>query len=381
MFIVLYLVTRLYNLMDLPIFNDEAFFLWAGRQIRENPLQNLFINFSDGKEPLFFWIYSFADSLLKMRLLSVFFGLLTFIYFRKITKNFYASLFFIASPFLLFYQRLGMQETLLTFLLSATTYYLLNRRLLLAGLFAGLALMTKTTAIAFLIPLFIFKFNIKTIVVMFLTYLPVFFGLQNVLGHNSSYVGLIPPAQIFTNFKMAARWLWDYQGFWGVLGIFTPPVIIESLIAKIFFPRYFLFIMPFLILLITKFIKSPALLMLLMIPNIFLSYQIITDVKTANLPYIEKWQYVEAWPAGYGIKETADFLKTNQLNSVITEDIMITNNGLPYYYPGLKVQKFNGQKEGVFVFKKSKEIADEMKLVKLYNSYDVSVYRSHSGSQ
>lgn len=368
--------------MDLPIFNDEAFFLWAGRQIRENPLQNLFINFSDGKEPLFFWIYSFADSLLKMRLLSVFFGLLTFIYFRRITKNIWASIFFLASPFLLFYQRLGMQETLLTFLLTATTYYLFNRRLLLAGLFAGLSLMTKTTALAFLIPLFIFKFNIKTIVVMFLTYLPVFFGLQNVLGHNSSYVGIIPPAQILTNFKMAARWLWDYQGFWGVLGIFTPPVIIESLIAKIFFPRYFLFIMPFLILLITKFIKSPALLMLLMIPNIFLSYQIITDVKTANLPYIEKWQYVEAWPAGYGIKETADFLKTNQLNSVITEDIMITNNGLPYYYPGLKVSKFKSLKdEGIFVFKKSKEIADEMKLEKIYNSYDVSVYRSHSGSQ
>ncbi|MEK7127632.1 MAG: hypothetical protein AAB838_02820, partial [Patescibacteria group bacterium] len=78
MFIVLYLVTRLYNLMDLPLFNDEAFFLWAGRQIRENPLQNIFINFSDGKEPLFFWLYSPADSLILLRLFSVIFGLLTF---------------------------------------------------------------------------------------------------------------------------------------------------------------------------------------------------------------------------------------------------------------------------------------------------------------
>ncbi|MDO8515353.1 MAG: hypothetical protein Q7S14_02545, partial [bacterium] len=145
--------------------------------------------------------------------------------------------------------------------------------------------------------------------------------------------------------------------------------------AKIFFPRYFLFVIPILIIIVTKYFNK-YLLLLFLIPNLILSFQIIKDIKTANLPYIEKWQYVEAWPAGYGIKETAEYLRFNGISSVITEDIMITNNGLQYYYPSLKVSKFKSLKdEGVFVFKKSKEVADEMGLTKLYNSYDVSVYR------
>jgi hypothetical protein len=361
--------------MDLPVFNDEAFFLWAGRQIRGNPLQNLFINFSDGKEPLFFWVYGLAPDLLTLRLLSVFFGFLTFIYFRKITNNFWASLFFILSPFLLFYQRIGMQESMLTFLLTAAMYYLVNHRFFLAGIFAGLSLLTKTTALALLIPLFFLKFNIITIIICFLFYLPVFILGSSVSVHNSSYIGLIPLSQIITNFKMAISWLWGYQGFWGVLGILTPPVVIESLIAKIFFPRYFLFIIPFLIILISKLPK--LLLVLLIIPNIILSYQIISSVKTANLPYIEKWQYLEAWPAGYGIKETADFLITQSIRSVKTEDVMVVKYGLSYYYPELVIDN----NSRVWVLKKSKELADERYWEKVYNSYDVSVYRARSGSQ
>ncbi len=121
----------------------------------------------------------------------------------------------------------------------------------------------------------------------------------------------------------------------------------------------------------TKYFNK-YLLLLFLIPNLILSFQIIKDVKTANLPYIEKWQYVEAWPAGYGIKETAEYLKSQNIKSVRTEDIMITRNGLIYYYPELIT---NDRNSNFFVFKKSKEIADEMGLEKLYNSYDVSVYR------
>jgi hypothetical protein len=268
-----------------------------------------------------------------------------------------------------------MQESMLTFLLTAAMYYLVNHRFFLAGIFAGLSLLTKTTALALLIPLFFLKFNIITIIICFLFYLPVFILGSSVSVHNSSYIGLIPLSQIITNFKMAISWLWGYQGFWGVLGILTPPVVIESLIAKIFFPRYFLFIIPFLIILISKLPK--LLLVLLIIPNIILSYQIISSVKTANLPYIEKWQYLEAWPAGYGIKETADFLITQSIRSVKTEDVMVVKYGLSYYYPELVIDN----NSRVWVLKKSKELADERYWEKVYNSYDVSVYRARSGSQ
>ena len=379
--IVSYLLTRLINITQLPIFNDEAFFLYAGRQILNNPVKNLFFNFSDGKEPLFFWVYSlanlFPDQLLALRLLSVFFGLLTFIYFRKITKNIYASLLFLASPFLLFYQRIGMQETMLTFFLVAATYYALKNKYVTAGTFSGLALITKTTTLVYLLPLFIVKFNPRTVLVTLSIYLPFFFGFQNVVGHNSAYAGFITPQQMIINIKSAARWLWEYQGPLGLLGILTPPVILESLIAKIFFPRYFLFIIPVLLIIAAKFINRYVLLLLL-IPNIILSFQIITDVKSANLPYIEKWQYLEAWPAGYGIKETAAYLKLQNIKSVTTEDIMITKYGLLYYYPELNTSNTGSD---IYVFKKSKELADELGLIKLYNTYDVSVYRSYSGSQ
>ena len=329
----------------------------------------------------------FPDPLLALRLISVFFGLLTFIYFRKITPNFFASVFFVFSPFLLFYQRLGMQESLLVFLLTAATYYAFKNKYLMGGLFAGLSLLTKTTAFAYLIPLFIFKFNPKTIIVTLGVYLPFFFGLQSVLGHNSAYAGAIPPSQMVTNFKMSLRWLWEYQGPIGLLGVFTPPVIIENLIAKIFFPRYFLFVVPGLIIAATylinrlrpKVIKS-AIFLVLLVPNIILSLQIITNVKSANLPYIEKWQYLEAWPAGYGIKETAGYLRSQNLKMIITEDIMITRYGLNYYYPELKVEPYKKQKEGVFVFKRSKELVNDLGFEKIYNSYDVSVYRSRPGT-
>ncbi len=213
-------------------------------------------------------------------------------------------------------------------------------------------------------------------------FLPALLGFTQITNHNSGYFGIISFSQIIINLKMAVRWLWEYQGPIGLLGILMPPVILESFVAKIFFPRYFLFVIPFVILLAVKiFQKRPWILLLLLIPNFYLSSQIIFNLPNASLPYIERWQYLEAWPAGYGIKETAYFLKKEGFDSVISEDIMITNNGLQYYYPGLKVQKFKDQKEGIFVFKKSKEIASEMGLVKLYNSFDVSVYRSHVGSQ
>lgn len=392
---ILYLITRLVNLLALPIFNDEAFFIVAIQRILENPTVNLFINFTDGKEPFFFWLYSlpvkiFPDALFGIRVFTGFLGFLSFIYFLKISQKLkinplLAGLGFIFNPFLLFYQRIGMQETLLTFLLTATVYYLFVNKKILTGIFIGLSLLTKTSAMAFLIfllPVFIYRKNFLSLLMAGIIFLPAIFGYTQVINHNSSYFGLIPPAQMIINLKTAGKWLWEYQGPLGLLGMLLPPVILESFIAKIFFPRYFLFVIPFLILLAVKiFQKKSWLFFLFLLPNLILSRQIISDIRTAPIPYIEKWQYVEAWPAGYGIKETADYLRLNNIKSVFTEDIMITNNGLVYYYPSLKVQKFNGQKEGVFVFKKSKEIADDLGLKKIYNSFDVSVYRSYSGSQ
>lgn len=342
-----YLLTRLYNLMSLPIFNDEAFFLWAGRQIVSNPVKNLFLNFSDGKEPLFFWLYTLPvkfspDALLGIRLFTVILGFFTLVYLLKISQklslnSFWVGLAYLVSPFLLFYHRVAMQETLLTFLLVAAIYYFLTNSRILIGVFLGLALLTKTSALAlsiFFLPILIYRKNFLTLIIAGLVFSPVILGFSQVTNHNSSYFGLISLSQIFVNLKMAARWLWEYQGPLGLLGMLMPPVILESLVAKIFFPRYFLFVVPFLILLVVKiFQKKPWILFLLLIPNVFLSWGIIVDIKQAPLPYIERWQYLESWPSGDGIKETAEFLVLKKAQTVVVEEgIMITQFGLPYYY-------------------------------------------------
>ena len=345
-----YLVTRLINLMALPIFNDEVFFIWAGRRIVSNPVKNIFLNFSDGKEPLFFWLYSlpvklFPDPLLGIRLFTIVLGLASLIYFLRISQKlklnvFLAGLAFIVNPFILFYERIGMQETLLTFLLLAGSYYLLINKKILTGLFLGLALLTKTSALAlivFTVPFFLIKKNYLTLLVMILIYLPIIFGLTNVTAHNSGYIGLINWQQILANFKQVISWSADYLG-WPMTVVGFPallPAFLEGAIAKIFFPRYFLFCAPFVILLSAWLLrKLNWLFLLILIPNLILSFQIVSNIPSAPLPAIERWQYLESWPSGYGIREVAEFLKEQNAQKIVVEDIMITRYGLPYYYSG-----------------------------------------------
>ncbi len=344
-----YFVSRIYNLLSLPIFNDEAFFIWAGRQIAADPVKNFFFNFTDGKEPLFFWVYAwpagfFPDALLGIRLTTVFFGLLSLVYFAGISQRLkinplLTGLAFVLNPFLLFYDRIGMQETLLTFLLLAGIYYLLAKRQILTGLFLGLALLTKTSSVAliiFLLPVLFSRRYFKSFLIMVIVYLPVLFGLSRVSAHNSSYVGIIPLSQILANFKQTVSWTQGYLGWPLAIAGFPAllPALAESLVARIYFPRYFLFCVPLVILFAARLLrKYPWVFLLLLIPNILLSWTIVTDVQTAPLPYIERWQYLESWPAGYGIAQTARFLKERDAKRIIVEDIMLTKYGLPYYYP------------------------------------------------
>lgn len=357
-YFLFYLATRLVNLTALPLFNDEAFFLWVGSQIRQNPQNNLFLNFSDGKEPLFFWVYSLFPGLLGIRLLSVFFGFLTFILFIKICRRFLsdrgqfiAVVLYLFSPFLLFYQRLGMQETLLTFLLTAVVWFYLQNSKILLGIFIALSLLTKSSALAFLIfllPYIIIKKNFRSLLIAAIIYFPIaIIGFNAISSHNSSYVGIISPEQILTNFKQLIKWLIDYQGLpLTILGLpAILPAIVESLVAKIFFPRYFLFCAPFFILFAAKIIdkihrQNAAIFtfVLILFPNVFLTLQIIFNVTQAKLPYIERWQYLESWPSGFGIKETAGFLEQNQAQTIVVEDIMITRYGLSYYHPKANYQ-------------------------------------------
>ncbi len=345
--LIVYLLTRLVNLLALPLFNDEAFFIWAGRQIAADPVKNIFLNFTDGKEPLFFWLFSlpmafFSDGLLVGRLFSVLLGAIILIVVHRL-GGFWAALVFILSPFLLLTQRLAVQENLLILLLALALYF---RKSFWFGAFATLAMFTKTTAVLYLLPL-VNRKNFLGALLAAVIYVPIL--TTNVFTHNAAYAGL--GADFVTNLKQATRWLIGYQGWplvllaaispfllrnpkaWALWLLAFGPIVAETFVAKIFFPRYFVFSIVPLALLIGEVVKKYRLAILVLLPNLLLSWQIVTDIKTAPIPVVERWQYIESWPAGYGVFEIAQFLKQQKAEDIVVEDIMITKYGLPYYYP------------------------------------------------
>ncbi|OGH16020.1 MAG: hypothetical protein A3C30_00820 [Candidatus Levybacteria bacterium RIFCSPHIGHO2_02_FULL_40_18] len=177
-----YLATRLYNIMSLPMFTDEAIYTrWA--QIARYDASWRFISLTDGKQPSFVWldmiIMRFVnDPLLAGRLLSVLAGIVALvgIYFlaSEIFKNkrigYIAAVIYIIYPFSLVYDRMALYESLV----SAVTIWALYleillirlRRLdvaLILGMVAGFGVLTKSSAFfaIYLLPFSILLFNFK----------------------------------------------------------------------------------------------------------------------------------------------------------------------------------------------------------------------------
>ncbi|MCG2691319.1 glycosyltransferase family 39 protein, partial [Microgenomates group bacterium] len=123
--LVVFLASRLINLGILPVFADEAIYIrWA--QLIWQKTYYFFIPLSDGKTPLFMWLLApllklGADPLLTGRALSVVSGLATLIGVYYLAKTLFnkktaliASILVIFQPFLLFYDRLSLTDSLLT---------------------------------------------------------------------------------------------------------------------------------------------------------------------------------------------------------------------------------------------------------------------------
>ena len=77
---LLYLLTRLINLTNLPVFADEAIYIRWAQVMRSEPSLR-FLPLSDGKQPLFMWLIIpalkiFSDPLFAGRMISLGSGLL-----------------------------------------------------------------------------------------------------------------------------------------------------------------------------------------------------------------------------------------------------------------------------------------------------------------
>ncbi len=173
----LYLITRLYRLVFLPVFADEAIYIRWTQLIMDDWKQYLFFPLNDGKTPLQMWLMLpfqliFNDQLYAGRFLSVLVGLGQVFVMGALVKllngkklaQLLASFSVIFLPFFFFHHRMALIDALLTLLLSLSFYFMIKaikqsplaiKDSCLAGLFLGLALWTKIPAVLFIPSLFL----------------------------------------------------------------------------------------------------------------------------------------------------------------------------------------------------------------------------------
>ena len=138
--VALFLVSRLYNILLLPIFTDESIYIYWAKLIATEHSHWL-ISLSDGKPPLLIWLIASLLTvlpsnlyLLAGRLPSVAAGLITLIGIYKLTNFLFASqkaaliasFLYVITPFTLLYDRMALFDSLLTSMLIWSLYFALK---------------------------------------------------------------------------------------------------------------------------------------------------------------------------------------------------------------------------------------------------------------
>ncbi|MEX2012954.1 MAG: glycosyltransferase family 39 protein [Candidatus Levyibacteriota bacterium] len=177
-----YLFLRLYNIMSLPLFTDEAIYVrWS--QIARYDASWRFISLTDGKQPSFVWATMLVmklteDPLFAGRLVSVIAGLLTMVglYFlgREFFKNRWVGIIsaflYLIFPMALVYDRMAIYDSLVGTFAVWSLYFtvLLVRHVrldiaLILGMVIGGGVLTKTSAFfsIYLLPFSLLLFDFK----------------------------------------------------------------------------------------------------------------------------------------------------------------------------------------------------------------------------
>lgn len=161
----LYFFTRLYNILGLPMFTDEAIYIrWS--QIALQDASWRFISLTDGKQPMYVWIAMMflrfiRDPLLAGRMVSVLSGFLTMIGLFFLTKEVFKNqktallscLLYVLFPFALVYDRIALYDSLVAAFIIWSLYFEIlfvkHMRLdlaLILGMIVGAGMLTKTNA-------------------------------------------------------------------------------------------------------------------------------------------------------------------------------------------------------------------------------------------
>ena len=135
------------------------------------------------------------------------------------------------------------------------------------------------------------------------------------------------------------------------------PLIFEGFFNKVLYPRFVLFYFPYFTIitafaieaLYKKFPKQKStiviIILLALIFPIVKSILLITNPTKANIPDADANQYLNDWPAGYGISEVVTFLKYQSRDSTINVGTEGTFGLLPfalniYFYPNNNIKFF-----------------------------------------
>ena len=169
--VAVYLVTRLLNLGLLPMVSDEGTYItWGVRALHARGVEDWLASLEDGKQPLLAWLMppflaALPDRLAAGRAVSVLCGLanvaLLVVLGRRLAPGragWIAAALYVLAPIALLHDRMALYDSLVTtsalLVLWATVAWAdapTWRRTLLLGLAVGVALLTKLSALFFLV--------------------------------------------------------------------------------------------------------------------------------------------------------------------------------------------------------------------------------------
>lgn len=323
---------------------------------------------------------------------TIFLYLIADLIFKNKKVALFSSFFYIIFPFAAVTDKLALYDSLLGFLFTAVIYFqiklakkLETKTALILGVFMGFGFLTKSSASFFVLLsilsiIFLEKKN-KTHIVLWLkrlTFAVAIAFLFNLVLYISPLHGmvkqknevfLLTPVQFISNplysfwgnlkglssyFPPYFSWIWIVLLFvslsyalykksvyiFYLFILFFLPFISLAFFAKIIYPRFIFFMtIPLLIIiawgtnLITerlpkKILKVIFFLLIISLP-LYNSFLILTKPTSAYLPQADSEQLLNSWPAGWGVKETIDYLKSRP----ITKPIFIGTEGTQGLFP------------------------------------------------
>ena len=104
---------------------------------------------------------------------------------------------------------------------------------------------------------------------------------------------------------------------------FLLPFVAIVFFTKVLFPRYMIFFGSIFLIFATYFLNNISkklrtiFLILIVLAISYFNYTIIFDYKNIPFPQVDRGQYIEGWPAGWGIKEFMDFARVQSLSKPV----------------------------------------------------------------